>query len=1045
MSRGLFFLIFGASGGAALVYEVTWTRLLTQTMGHGVAAVSTVLAAFMGGLAVGSALGGRVAARLPRERALTAYAQLELAIAGLALLLPVALSMLAPLLAAVYGTGGGPAFGALRLGASLALLAVPAAAMGATFPIAARWMVPFASRAASDAGRLYAANTVGAALGAIGAGFVLLPALGLRGTTWIGVLLNVTAAVGAFWIARRAAAMPSPAAGRGSRPSATVRAATGSLWRAAAALGLSGFASLTLQVAWTRLLALVLGPTTYAFSAVVAMFIAGLAAGAALGARLASRASTPVAGLASCLAVSAALALGATAFVDESLLAMAGIVASPGATFSGVLVRQVGLVAAMLVPLTVAFGAAFPFAVAVATRSDESIAGDLGIIYAVNTAGAIAGALAAGFVLLPALGLQDTIRVVTGLTALGAAALVATASRATTARLAVAASASLILVAAAVLPPWNRLLLSSGAYKYAATLTGPDLETALTAGELLYYREGATATVAVRELTGTRSLAIDGKVDASNAGDMLTQRLLAHLPLLLHPSPSRVAILGLGSGVTLGSALTHPIDEAVVLEISPEVVEGSAYFEAENHRALADPRTRLIVGDGRTHLMLTDDRYDVIVSEPSNPWMAGIASLFTREFFEAARGRLTADGVLCQWAHTYDISEADLQSILATFLQVFPHGTVWLVGEGDVLMLGSPAPLVPRLEALAGAWSRPGVAADLATVGVAEPFHLLSMFVGNGDAVGPWVAGAVIQRDDHARLEFTGPRSLYGISQSDNAATLRALAERGRPDVVRQAIAGATADQWRSRGRMLLRADAFRTAYDDFVRALALDPANRDALAGLLDANAVAGRTADVEARLTALAAAPDNLPARLALSRLRASQGAFDEAARIALAAIQAAPGNVDAVEQLASILADVGDLERLRPVVARLRADAPDSDAARYYAAALLFAEGRPELAAGEVRALVARNPTHAKGQNLLGAVLASLGRRDEARQAFHASLAAAPREPTTYANLGSLELQAGNLQTARRYFAEALTIEPTNRAALEGLAEVSNRLNR
>ena len=246
------------------------------------------------------------------------------------------------------------------------------------------------------------------------------------------------------------------------------------------------------------------------------------------------------------------------------------------------------------------------------------------------------------------------------------------------------------------------------------------------------YREGSTGTVAVRRLAGTISLAIDGKVDASNAGDMLTQRLLAHVPLLLHPNPQRAAIIGLGSGVTLGSALTHPLAEVHVLEISQGVVEASRFFEAENNRALADPRTRLIVGDGRTHLMLGRQSYDVIVSEPSNPWMAGIASLFTREFFEGARDRLTPGGVLCQWAHTYDISSSDLKSIVATFLSVFPNGTLWLVGDADVLLVGSTEPFDGRIGGIGDAMRRPGVAADLAGVGVTGPFSLTIVIRGAG-------------------------------------------------------------------------------------------------------------------------------------------------------------------------------------------------------------------------------------------------------------------------------------------------------------------------
>ena len=193
---------------------------------------------------------------------------------------------------------------------------------------------------------------------------------------------------------------------------------------------------------------------------------------------------------------------------------------------------------------------------------------------------------------------------------------------------------------------------------------------------LEYYKEGASSTVSVRRLTGTTSLAIDGKIDASNAGDMLTQRLLGLLPVLApRPAPQDIAVIGLGSGVTVGSALAPgTVRRADVIEISPEVVEASRFFDRESGAPLSKPGVRLIVGDGRSHLLLTPQRYDVIISEPSNPWMAGVAALFTREFFEAARARLKPDGLLCQWAHTYDISPDDLQSIVRTFASVFPAG-----------------------------------------------------------------------------------------------------------------------------------------------------------------------------------------------------------------------------------------------------------------------------------------------------------------------------------------------------------------------------------
>jgi spermidine synthase len=1063
MRRGPFLVLFAVSGAAALIYEVVWTRLLTLQMGHGVAAASTVLAAFMGGLAIGSAIAGRVGGRLSPRRALTTYATLELTIAVLALLLPFGLAALRPMLGGAYADGsGGSTFAILRLATSVLLLAAPAAAMGATFPMASRWMVRIASHAAQDAGGLYAANTLGAAIGAVLAGFVLIPALGLSGSTRVAVVLNAIAAAGAFAIARTAdvgtdvrraaalaAAEPNLAAEKAGKKAAAKAAALRTSptseahpWVAALALGASGFASLTLQVVWTRLLVLILGPTTYAFSTVVSIFIVGLAGGAAIGAWLAARVRQPAVGLAMCLLASVGLAIAAASAVDWALLTLAHIVARPGVDFDAVLIREVALVAALLLPMTLAFGAAFPFAVALASRtgSDETVTEYLGRIYAVNTVGAVTGALLTGFVLVPKIGLHTTIRSVAAVVAVAAIAILVTVSARGRGRIMGVAAAVVVLAAAAWLPQWDRLLLSSGAYKYAIAMRGPSLETALTAGELLFYREGSTGTVAVRRLAGTVSLAIDGKVDASNAGDMLTQRLLAHVPLLLHPDPKRVAVLGLGSGVTLGSALTHPVSEATVLEISPEVVDASRFFETENHRALADPRTRLVVGDGRTHLMLGRATYDVIISEPSNPWMAGIASLFTQEFFEGARARLAPGGLLCQWAHTYDISNADLKSIVATFLSAFPQGTMWLVGDADVLLVGSTGPLDDRIAGMPAASKRPRVAGDLASVGITNAFSVTSLFVAQGPALAAWAAGVELQTDDRSRLEFSGPRSIFGLSRDDNAASVHALAAASpKPAAVRDAITAATPVEWRDRGLMFLRADAHRPAYQDLARALESDPNDTVALDGLVRAAAGMERLGDARALLTKLASDPSHAPARLALSRLLASQGDIEEAVKIPMSILQAEPGNVPALEQLASILSDIGDAARLEPVVARLIREAPENPWGHYYAASLFFLRDRPDQALQAARNAIIRDPNHAKALNLIGACLASMGQHDQARQAFAASIAADPREPATYANLATLELQTGNRDRARRYFAEALTVDPMNEAARQGLAAI------
>ena len=1072
-ARHVFLLIYFVSGAAALVYEVVWSRLLLLHMGNTVAAIGTVLAAFMGGLAGGAALGGRFAFRLSRQQALRLYAALECAIAACALLVPVALTALQPMLAAAYADGdGGAWFGLSRLLSSLTVLLVPTAAMGATFPLAVRWFAGRAEDAGTETGALYALNTLGAALGAALTGFVLLPWLGLRGATLVGAAVNVAAGGGALGLAmytvgprrtlpatstvpptadrqaarrrqrRRARTGDGTAAGRRNDPSPLV----GRTWLAASALGLSGFAALTYQVAWTRILALVIGPTTYAFSAMLTTFIGGLACGAAIGARLTRWWRYRIVWLGMTLMLAALGAFGALWLIVPLSLTMARAAAEPGAPFVSVMAVQVTLAAGLLLPMTIALGAAFPLAVAVATRREETISFDAGIVYAVNTVGAVAGALLGSFVLIPFLGLQQTILAAGVLSIAGGSLLLLAADVGRRARLAAVAVALACCGAGAALPDWNRALISSGAYWNVPDVPTQDLQAALEAGEVLYYEEGAAGTVSVRRTAGNLALAIDGKVDASNAADMLTQNLLAHLPLLLHPDPQDVGIIGLGSGVTLGAALRHPIRRAEVLEISPQVVEASAYFEAENGAALDDPRTRLILTDGRSHLLLSAQSYDVIISEPSNPWMAGVATLFTREFFQAARDRLKPWGILCQWAHTYGISDEDLRSITGTFLSVFPDGAMWLVGDGDVLLIGSVGPLEPRLPQVATSWERPGVSAALAAVGVRDAFSLLSLFVGSGEVLQHYSAGARLQTDNHNRLEFSAPRGLYEASRStnENARNLRALSNRFTPPpAIRSALESATAREWRNRGLMQMNAAAYATAYDDLAKAVRLAPSDREGLAGLVEAAGRSRREQDATRLLEQLVSEhPANASVQLELSRLLALQGAFDAAVAAARVALSLEPASPAGREQLASLFVDLGDAASLEPIVQLMQRVDPDGPETLYHAAALHFLHQEYAEAAALGERAAARDRNDARTHNLLGAAYGSLGQMERARRSFRASVRANPRDAVTYVNLGFLELQAANWNAAVGYFAEALTLDASSMAALTGLADALER---
>lgn len=1067
--RGRIFVgVYAASGAAALIYEVVWTRLLALQMGHTVAAASTVLAAFMGGLAAGAWAAPRLPSIVRTYHILRLYAACEIVVASIAIALPHLLSSAVPALAWAYADGAAPVrLAVVRSAISFVLVALPAVAMGATYPIAAAAMARgHATNAdgAATAGLLYAGNTAGAAIGAVAAGFWLIPAFGLRATTFVAVALNIAAAAAAWQLANAEAktnAGAAPAVHAPARPEGRARAqmrpkervGPGRPGIASYAAALSGFVALVYEVAWTRLLAMVIGPTTYAFATMAAAFVAGIAVGSAGGTRIARRTRVPGAWLAAMLAVTAVGASGSAWYAASRLpLIVAAEVADPAASLGPIVFRQAALVLLLLAPMTLALGAAFPLALALAADPDRPIERIAARVYAWNTAGAIAGALTGGFLFVPLLGLEGTIRAVAsaGLI-LGAATVAVGSTRRSTfdttrgrVGLALASVALGGLMIVVRIPHWDRGLLSSGAYKYAPYVQGADVADLLRAGHLIYYKEGAAATVSVRQLAGTMSLAIDGKVDASNGADMLTQRLLAILPMTLHRRPRDVCIIGLGSGVTLDSALAFGSASRVdVVEISPEVVEASRFFSRENHDALGASSVRLIVGDGRSHLLLTSRKYDVIVSEPSNPWMAGVATLFTREFFEAARAHLSPDGVLCQWAHTYDIRDADLRSIVGTFGSVFPESTLWLVGGGDLLLIGTNGRQIDEhLSGLATAWNRGRVPAALADVGIrnAAPAVLASLFAGGPQQVAAYGADAEIQTDDRTSLEYSAPRGIYGRSGSENAATIRQLNSNAPPSAVASLLDPSDAGAWSARGAAALRADAYEVAYDAFRHAVTLDPHRATDLRGLSDAAAGAHRQDEERRWLESLAAGqPGNAAVRVELSRLYAATGDLERAAATAEDAVRSAPADPVPAEQLASVYSDAGDAQRLLDLSQMLMRKYPERVEARYYYAAALFMAGRAPEAADAVRAVIAVNPRHARAQNLLGAACATSGRRDCARTAFLASLEADPRDPSTYLNLGQLLIDSGDVDGATEYLAEALALDPTNAAAREALEKV------
>jgi spermidine synthase len=789
-------LFFAFSGASGLIYEVVWTRLFELVAGSSHQSVTLVVATFMGGLALGSFLGGKAADRV--RSPLRLYGLLVLITGAWCFLVPGLLEIARPFFGAVYRLHDGepthPLFVAAKLLASAAILLVPTTLMGATLPALARHVTRETAEAGPRLGLLYAANTLGAVAGAWAGGFLLIPRIGLWWTSSFAAAVDVAIGLLALSIARpiaaaRPAARPRPTAAASPSASALDLSRSRSVL-IAAAFGLSGMADMCLQLGWTRTLILSLGSSTYAFSAIVGIFILGLAAGSAAGAACARKLRSPQAALGwtmtavAAIAASTIPAFGTLAPAFARRIEGMEAVTFPRFIFAGALWSS-----ALIFPAAFFMGMTFPIVGRLVVRDLETLGRRIGRAYLANTLGSIVGTLAVGFVILPLTGRLWAplyIAVAVGLAA-GLALVVLEPSEPGRRRrrivLACGTVAALLAHAAftrpwGVLDPggnrrhWDPVSLNLGPF-IRNPLTGiagdaEDLEKRLRESyDVLYSRDGEAASVAVFHVKGTDflELRINGKVDASVGGDspdVATQLLLGHLPLLARPGARSVLAIGLGSGITVGSMAAYPVEGVTCLEISPEVAEAARLFAAVNRGAVDSPRVRLVIGDGRNHLQHTAARYDVICSEPSNLWIAGMSNLFTREFYEEVKGRLAPGGVACQWIQGYSLRASDLGIALRTFAAVFPHVSVW-AASADILLLGSTDPVRWDRDWMARCLSLGPISADLVPIGIDRP-EALFRYLRIEDADARRLAGSGPEnRDLFPRLEYSAPLALFDI------------------------------------------------------------------------------------------------------------------------------------------------------------------------------------------------------------------------------------------------------------------------------------------
>jgi spermidine synthase len=796
MIRLFVILAFFVSGASSLMLEVVWSKALGHLIGNTLQAITTVVASYMGGLALGAAWAGR--SGLGQKRPVLAYGVLEMGIGLFGIASPWLIHALDGPLGAAYGAFGGtsPAYAAIRFLLTFGLLLVPTTMMGATLPILVSWGTRRADLA-RVLGTLYAVNTAGAVFGTALAGFAFLPALGLSRTALVAGLTSLVLGAIMATLDRRlpaaaVGAVPAPAAPPAAAPRTHVVHDPAERPRLMLVLfAVSGAVSLSTQIAWSRVAAILLGSSVYSFTLVLATFLIGIAAGAALIVPWIARRGATWRLFAVLQWIAAAGILYASVRIADAPWSLLANVVAANGRVQWLWIQEMLLLAGFMLPACLAFGAIFPVATRLSALPGDTPSHTTGRAYGWNTLGTITGSLLAGFLLVQVMGMRGTlIAVAATALVLGVIAWFAAPARPKKRSaipegtpIASLAVPMLVLasfvVAAFFAPPWNRGLLAIGVFR---PLVAGNLERSMTPAaarqslremmgmeEVLSFVEGGSATVSVhRTKTNPPIIAIrvNGKTDASTSIDMKSQILAAQLAMMWAPDSARVAVIGYGSGVSVGSALTHPLKSLDCVELEPAVLDADRFFKPYNNDPMSDPRLRLHVEDGRTFIARAREPYDVIISEPSNPWLAGVNNLFTVDHYRSVDRALAPEGVFCQWIQFYEMSGQTMASLMRSLNEVFPEAQVFLSNR-DLLIVATRDGRPLDLARVNARLARSNVARDLARADVVNAADLVALRLSGLSGLIPRLPAAPLNLDDRPFVEYRAPIDFYSVRPSE--------------------------------------------------------------------------------------------------------------------------------------------------------------------------------------------------------------------------------------------------------------------------------------
>ncbi|MFH0863535.1 MAG: fused MFS/spermidine synthase [Candidatus Gottesmanbacteria bacterium] len=827
--RHLLYILFPFSGFSALVYEVIWARQLGLVFGNTIYAISTILTIFFIGLAVGSYIFGRVVDfwdTRPRM-ILVIYGLIEIGIGLYAFITPFifkTIEIVQDYL--VVDFGGSSGFKLMTFGLCILGLIIPTMLMGATYPVITRLLSHYGDDKWSIMGNLYGLNTLGGVIGACLAGFYLISNLGIKETIFFAAVINILIGIIIF-IGGRGQGQYYRVIGNKQRE---LVPSPYSLVPVLVVFFLSGFTSLALEVIWTRILILTFGGSTYAFTVILTVFLLGIALGSILTTKFLLSLKNSLAWLILFEILIGIIIILTTAFLDKLPLLFLNIIkTNPNINF------WVSIIISILVilPITTLMGLIFPLALKILTPSFTTLGKDLGRIYGLNTLGGVLGSLAAGFFIIPFLGMQKGMISIGVVYLLSAAILINLSLLGRGFKLATILALILLSGFGFLMPTWNKNFLSSGVFIYYQDyLKSGDIQKSMSQDKILYYKEGLSATITVGVARNNTYLRIDGKTDASSINDLETMLLSGHLPMLLHPNPQEVLVIGLGSGITLGAVEQYEPARVDLVEIEPAVIEAARYFKESNHNALNYKNLFTYTDDGRHFLLNNKKKYDVISSEPSNPWVKGNANLFTQEYYQLVKNRLNKGGIFFQWIQLYYLDKENLKTVLATLHSVFPEITVWSpLFTNDLLIIAVDDPLLFDLTAIEKKLQKQGVKADLARIDISSSADILGLFSLDNQAVEALSAGAKLHTDNLPILEFLAPLSLGKETVGANLKLIASSLIYPQKQIINRSplLDEKMATIWKAKeniinGRIELARFNFNQAINYYLEALSLSP-----------------------------------------------------------------------------------------------------------------------------------------------------------------------------------------------------------------------------